>query len=335
MTTAVQQLAADWFGQSFNPQETPVPVALLHLAQGIDAGGAGGPVTASTALIGTGTVSGLPYQFQSAMNFDPSTGPAFSRRTMFNTTLSYASTTTNIWEGVTMFTSVSGPGTATGEINVLHTYLEIEAGAIINQAENNEISMHNFGTISGGWAGQIVLPVNESAATAANLIGTKYALTNANAASGSIALYAAIDNEAMSGGGSLPTTYLFLRNADANAAIVTLGAMAIGALAAPAAGISLQINGAGSDSSTFPLLIKNAAAANAFYVDDGGTVHALTSYVVAASQVVSARQTGWSAMTGTPNLAAVYDTSSVTLAQLAGRVMALQAGLTTHGLIGP
>jgi hypothetical protein len=57
-------------------------------------------------------------------------------------------------------------------------------------------------------------------------------------------------------------------------------------------------------------------------------------YKVANTQVVGARDTGWSAMTGSTNKATVYDTSTVTTAQLAGRVMALQAALTTHGLIG-
>jgi len=52
------------------------------------------------------------------------------------------------------------------------------------------------------------------------------------------------------------------------------------------------------------------------------------------TQVVGAHDTGWAAMTGTTNKATVYDTATVTLAQLAGRVMALQAAATTHGLIG-
>lgn len=55
---------------------------------------------------------------------------------------------------------------------------------------------------------------------------------------------------------------------------------------------------------------------------------------VAGTQVVAARDTGWSAMTGTANKATVYDTATVTLAQLAGRVMSMQAALTTHGLLG-
>lgn len=59
-----------------------------------------------------------------------------------------------------------------------------------------------------------------------------------------------------------------------------------------------------------------------------------TSFIVGSNQVVGGRDTGWSAMTGTTNKATVYDTATVTLAQLAGRVMAIQAALTTHGLLG-
>jgi hypothetical protein len=55
---------------------------------------------------------------------------------------------------------------------------------------------------------------------------------------------------------------------------------------------------------------------------------------VGGVQVVAARNTGWAAMTGTPNKATVYDVSTVTLAQLAARVAQLQAVLTSHGLIG-
>jgi hypothetical protein len=65
----------------------------------------------------------------------------------------------------------------------------------------------------------------------------------------------------------------------------------------------------------------------------GGNMNA-AGFLVTGTAVVGARNTGWGAMTGTTNKATVYDTSSVTLAQLAGRVMALQAALTTHGLIG-
>lgn len=55
---------------------------------------------------------------------------------------------------------------------------------------------------------------------------------------------------------------------------------------------------------------------------------------VGTAQVVGPRSTGWTAMTGTPDQVTAFATSTVTLAQLAGRVMSLQAALTTHGLIG-
>lgn len=54
---------------------------------------------------------------------------------------------------------------------------------------------------------------------------------------------------------------------------------------------------------------------------------------VGALQVVSARNVGWVPPTGTANKA-TFDTATVTLAQLAGAVLSLNAALTTHGLIG-
>lgn len=68
-------------------------------------------------------------------------------------------------------------------------------------------------------------------------------------------------------------------------------------------------------------------------VQVSGLVNA-PEYRVANTKVVGARDTGWVAMTGTPDESTAYATSTVTLPQLAGRVMALQAALTTHGLIG-
>lgn len=56
-------------------------------------------------------------------------------------------------------------------------------------------------------------------------------------------------------------------------------------------------------------------------------------YKVNGLQVTGARITGWVASTGTPNRA-TFDTATVTLAQLAGAVMALKQDLTTHGMIG-
>lgn len=54
---------------------------------------------------------------------------------------------------------------------------------------------------------------------------------------------------------------------------------------------------------------------------------------VNGTQVVTARQTGWVVATGTASRA-TYATSTVTLATLAGVVMALEQDLITHGIIG-
>jgi hypothetical protein len=55
---------------------------------------------------------------------------------------------------------------------------------------------------------------------------------------------------------------------------------------------------------------------------------------IAGAQVVGARNTGWTAFTGATDKSTAFDPSSVTLAQLAARVSALQIAFTTHGLIG-
>jgi hypothetical protein len=112
-----------------------------------------------------------------------------------------------------------------------------------------------------------------------------------------------------------------------------------GTIVSPVAGaeygrfdIAVKVNGADQFTVRFAagLLVGNSAP-----TDTGeGTVNVNTAYYVVGTKVVGARDTGWSAMTGTPNENTVYDTSTVTLAQLAGRVMALQTALTTHGLIG-
>lgn len=57
-------------------------------------------------------------------------------------------------------------------------------------------------------------------------------------------------------------------------------------------------------------------------------------YKVGSTQVVGARQTGWTVATGTPSRA-TFTTGGVTLSTLAGVVMALEQDLITHGLIGP
>jgi hypothetical protein len=57
-------------------------------------------------------------------------------------------------------------------------------------------------------------------------------------------------------------------------------------------------------------------------------------YMISATKVVGPRDTGWTAMTGATDKVTAFDPSTITLPQLGQRVSALQAALTTHGLVG-
>lgn len=74
-----------------------------------------------------------------------------------------------------------------------------------------------------------------------------------------------------------------------------------------------------------------------------GATRARTIYLTGSTTAINAngtkvlglQQSGYTnAWTGALNRATAYDVATVTLAQLAGRVAALQADVTTHGLIG-
>ncbi|MCF1492506.1 hypothetical protein GOZ83_05300 [Agrobacterium vitis] len=82
----------------------------------------------------------------------------------------------------------------------------------------------------------------------------------------------------------------------------------------------------------------NLRAAGTGYVSiaNSGTYFASTGELyIGSKKVLGAQDTGWVAMTGSGNKATSYDVSSVTLAQLAGRVAQLQTALTSQGIIGP
>lgn len=84
---------------------------------------------------------------------------------------------------------------------------------------------------------------------------------------------------------------------------------------------------------------NNAGTQEIFTLDDTGNSTffgdvSAGHYKVSGTQVVGPRDTGWVAMTGTGNKSTSYDTSTITLVQLAQRVNSLQAVLTAHGLIG-
>ena len=161
-------------------------------------------------------------------------------------------------------------GNLNGELNIVHSHFQNTAGTAA-QVENYEASMTNFGTI-GVHDAFLSVMINKSTGTVTNaIIGTNYELENDNTTPGSIALYAAIQMSAMAGGGSLPTTYEFLQNTDANASSVSLGTFTLGSLT-PQTSNLLRITGPDSSSGTIPFIVAGPVG-NILYADDAGAVH--------------------------------------------------------------
>jgi hypothetical protein len=133
---------------------------------------------------------------------------------------------------------------------------------------------------------------------------------------------------------AVPLTISIADNAVAKFTATGLNNVAIGATTANS-GLFTTIGATGIVSATNT---TEATSGTGALVCSGGGSFAkkvfASLYGVGANQVVGARVTGYTAMTGTPDKATAYATSTVTLAQLAGRVAQLQADLTTHGLIG-
>lgn len=107
-----------------------------------------------------------------------------------------------------------------------------------------------------------------------------------------------------------------------------------------------QLRLLGSTSGTAILTVPNAAGTPTLTIGSAsGTpavtasaplaITAATGNITCTTCIVGPAITGYVAMTGTPDKGSTFATSTVTLAQLAGRVMQLQADLTTKGLIGP
>lgn len=239
--------------------------------------GATTPSTAAftTTLVGTGTPASLPTQFQSAITFDPSaagsSGSAY-RRNMFNTTLNYAGNTVNVWEGVTSFTTISGPGQANGEINQFHSFTQYNANATVLGGEGYEDSFYNFGALTGNRDSYLSLLHNFSTGTAANMVGLDCQFINENPAPGAVTTRICLNFSAMGGGGSAPTFNLLIKNSDPTGVIDTAGPLAVGYIGVPTAGNLVEIHGIGTTSATYSLVDKNSAGANLFYVRDDGFI---------------------------------------------------------------
>lgn len=255
----------------------PILAAPAPIGSGAPNTGAFTTLTTSTSfLLGTGSLSGSPYQFQSAISFDPSAAGASGtnyRESMFYTTLNYTTRdTTNIWEGLTSFVTVNGPHNAQGEINAFHAYLQINSGVVVTQAECIEASASNNGSVTS-WDGVLSIITNGPSATATGLNGMVATLTNQNPTAGAINNFTGLYVGQMAGGGSLPTNYYAIHNADSAASISTVGGIAVGTNSQQPNGPgSVYIQGADNSSGTFPFQVKNLAGTNLIYVNNAGNV---------------------------------------------------------------
>ncbi len=119
-------------------------------------------------------------------------------------------------------------------------------------------------------------------------------------------------------------------NGTLNVSGATMFAAALSASGSVVFGLDLDV-GNNTDIGGTLTVLGTTALAN---MTAAGFINATTEFRVATIKVVGARNTGWTAMTGTPDESTAYATSTVTLPQLAGRVAAIQAALTTHGLLG-
>lgn len=223
----------------------------------------------SQLLVGSGTTQGAPYQFQSAITVDPSTLASGNRYSMFWTTLNYSVNTTNIWEGVTSFITVNGPGQANGEINGFHTYMQVNANALMASAEGYESSFENFGVVTK-FVNLDTLFFNSSTGTANTLYGISGNLTNNNSTSGAVGGWANLDCEAMEGSGSHPTFEYCIRNANAQGSISSLGGLVLGSLNTSQGTNLLTIIGGDSLDTSFPVIIKNSSNVLTLAVTNSG-----------------------------------------------------------------
>jgi hypothetical protein len=83
------------------------------------------------------------------------------------------------------------------------------------------------------------------------------------------------------------------------------------------------------------VVFSNPAGAQRFTFSSSGILNMPNSGAlqINSTKVVGVQDTGFTAFTGTTNKGTAYATGTVTLIQLSERVAALQASLTTHGLI--
>jgi hypothetical protein len=227
--------------------------------------------TQGTLTVNENNTNGANPSFQQSISTDYSawSGPSI-RPNLISTTLSPASNTGNIWENFYSIVTFAGPGQSTAEINTIHGQFTMNSGQTsTGTVESMEARGDNSGTLNA-YVNYLGLTNNTATGTATTFQCLKNSLVNANTTAGAIGTYTMIDMEAMTGAGSLPTNYFFLRNAESNAVSVTTGNLGIGSLAIPVQ--RLSIVGTDTSSATQSVKVADSAANLLFSVANNGDV---------------------------------------------------------------
>ena len=228
--------------------------------------------TGATFTLNPAIPTGTYGMFENSIALDLHAVTSDTRPNAFLTILTPTANTANNWENLWSSVELAGSDTVSGEINVIHSYFQLDSGATQSGiAENFEASVTNNGTLSAAPFSQyLAIFTNGSSATTSNLVGLRCQLTNNNATAGTVTAYACIVIEPLAGGGSEPTSYWALNIKDSHASINTLGGVSIGA-STPATAGTLSITTPDSSSSTAGFKIINSTA-TIFVVDDSGQV---------------------------------------------------------------
>lgn len=222
-----------------------------------------------TGLIGASTTASAAG---STLTYDYTQNVSDTRWIWFNNTINPSSNTTNIWEQLNDYLTLGGTNSANGEINLFHENFILNSGASAAQVEDAEIQAQISGTLTN-WDGLLVIPtINVGSTVSGSLFGLKFQL--ANAGSGGSYTYAAIDNEAMSGGGTAPNNYYFIRNFDSAGLIFSNGAVNIGSSSSPAntTMLSVQAPGTGSNCTIKVAAGESTTPYQTFCLLDSGTL---------------------------------------------------------------
>lgn len=208
------------------------------------------------------------------------------------------------------FSPITSDGNALGTTSLMWSDAFLASGAVINFNAGNYTLTHSAGLLTA--SGTITI----------GSAGNTLTITP-NATSGTAI--------ALAGGG---TGGMTLATSGSVQLAVTHTASAVNYVSVTGAGTTNgpKLSAVGSDA---VIHLRLAAKSSGSIIAENNIVLSATRVLVVDTlQVVGPRDTGWTAMTGTADEVTSYATSSITLAQLAGRVMALQTALTTHGLIG-